>query len=1323
MQQSRIRKPLSILLSILMVLSVFGGMAFTASAVPADIDTPLTLEAKASAVTVTVNNAPSGMQYSKNGGAKQPYTEPVSLTQGETLQLYGSGTSITSYGSSDTRILCDDECCIYGNVMSLVDEFNFSTADSVGEYAFKRLFYRNDKICNHETRDLVLPAATLGEECYHSMFQGCSNLTRAPELPAETLARSCYGSMFYKCTSLTQAPERLPAAILAINCYYCMFRDCSNLTRAPELPAETLTNYCYFCMFQGCTSLNAVICLATDLSANNATSFWLEDVSSTGTFTRAKNVEWASGIDGIPTRWTVANWGRVIDLGTLTADFEAQDDDILTGTLAGDYQITAAAGATITLRDADITCLTANAAYAGINPLGDLTILLEGANTVKGGQRYMPGIYVPENTTLTIDGTGSLVASSGGNFNDESPKAAAPGIGAKRAPGIGRVIAGGSVVINGGVITANGGNGAAGVGGCASRAGNNLVSFGDIAINGGAVTATGRDGAPGIGSGNNTRCGNITITGGTVTATGDNKAAGIGGGYSSYGRGACGDITIADTVTLVTATKGENADYSVGAVENALCGTITVGGAVVGPIAVSPFVYPTPYTVTWKNGTTVLETDANLAYGAAASYDGETPTKDATAQYTYAFSGWTDGENTYGLTDPLPYVTGDVIYTATFSTTTNTYTVTWKNGDDPIEIDEGVAYGTSPSFDGTAPAKAADTYYTYAFSGWRCGDTTYGLNDTLPPVTGDATYTATFTPQARTFMIMVKKLTGATINVYDVTGETTVAQVKEMVADEAGIPASEQRLIFAGKTLADDKTLSEYNVQKESTLHVIGKVHTITWLNDDSTLIDTTSLSYGAVPTHDDPTKEATAKYTYFFDGWTDGENTYEPDALPAVTVNVTFTAVFESIVNEYTVTWEDELGNPIEIDDVPYGETPSYDGETPTKDADAVFTYYFCGWTDGVNTYVPGAPLPSVTGEVTYTAVFESTDIVYTVTWKNGDEPIEIDENVFYGETPSYDGETPTKDATAQYIYTFSGWTDGEYTYGPTDDLPVVTGNITYTAMFSTTTNTYTYTVTWKNGDDPIETDENVPYGTAPSYDGETPTKDATAQYIYAFSGWTDGENTYGLTDTLPAVIANVTYTATFTETVNQAAIDAAAAAAVDEKIEAIGEVTLDSKDAIDEARAAYDALTGDQQALVNKLDDLTAAEEAYAALAAAAAELEEAFEEYRESLLTLAEALRKDGDSEAVTALIDEAVAALTDYAYDETKTLAENQKALEDILYSYADAVKSQRKTERQDELNRQPCSLCGQHHTGSLLENLIGIIHGMIWIMRSIALITA
>ncbi|MBQ6152376.1 MAG: hypothetical protein IJJ15_01350 [Ruminococcus sp.] len=265
---------------------------------------------------------------------------------------------------------------------------------------------------------------------------------------------------------------------------------------------------------------------------------------------------------------------NVVDLSTLTAAYEAQDGDVLINALSGDYQITIAAGATVTLRDATITCLTTDAAFAGITPLGDATILLEGTNTVKGGHRRMPGIYIPANKTLTIDGTGSLVAYSGGDFSatsfSDSP--ASCGIGGKRNVSSGGAVAGGNLVINGGTITAYGGNGCAGIGSCASNGVISTKMFGDITINGGTVTASGLDKAAGIGSGKGTPCGNITITGGTVTATGDGQAAGIGSGYL----GDCGDITIAGTVTSVTATKGSNATNSIGAGYSGTCGTVTI---------------------------------------------------------------------------------------------------------------------------------------------------------------------------------------------------------------------------------------------------------------------------------------------------------------------------------------------------------------------------------------------------------------------------------------------------------------------------------------------------------------------------------------------------------------------------------------------------------------------------------------------------------------------------------------------------------------------------------------------------------------------------
>ena len=249
-------------------------------------------------------------------------------------------------------------------------------------------------------------------------------------------------------------------------------------------------------------------------------------------------------------------------LSTLSSDYTAADGETLYGTLAGNYKISIADGATVTLKDVTID---GSGNYAGINCMGDATIILDGTNNVRGYSSDYPGIYVPRYKTLTILGTGSLTAIGNG---------CGAGIGGRSDAYCG------NIVIEGGTITATGGLAAAGIG-CG------YGYCGNITISGGTVTATGGDKAAGIGSGSDGSCGSITISGGTVTATGGLEAAGIGTG--SYG--SCGNITINAGVTSVTATKGDDANNSIGAGYHGSCGTVTIGGNV-GAISKSPYTFP-----------------------------------------------------------------------------------------------------------------------------------------------------------------------------------------------------------------------------------------------------------------------------------------------------------------------------------------------------------------------------------------------------------------------------------------------------------------------------------------------------------------------------------------------------------------------------------------------------------------------------------------------------------------------------------------------------------------------------------------------------------
>ena len=323
---------------------------------------------------------------------------------------------------------------------------------------------------------------------------------------------------------------------------------------------------------------------------------------------------------------------KIIDLsGVTAAGLTAQygsatltlvDGDVLTGTLDGSTEegkvkIEIAAGATVTLYNAhingqhygggsDTECL-----WAGINCLGNATIILSGENSVTNFNRHYPAILAAHNTgsvdeyTLTIRGSGMLTATNaylgagigGGNMIDcgniriEGGDITATGGHYSAGIGGGSNSSCGDITINGGTIKATGGTDAAGIGsGCSSS---DNSSSGNISISGGTVTATGGDKGAGIGSGsspsiNSSSSGNITINGGTVTATGGPLAAGIGCGFGNDNSpSSCGVIWIGgngpDGIKKfsVTAIKGSDALRPIGhsskSNEQNSCGDIIFG--------------------------------------------------------------------------------------------------------------------------------------------------------------------------------------------------------------------------------------------------------------------------------------------------------------------------------------------------------------------------------------------------------------------------------------------------------------------------------------------------------------------------------------------------------------------------------------------------------------------------------------------------------------------------------------------------------------------------------------------------------------------------
>ena len=311
------------------------------------------------------------------------------------------------------------------------------------------------------------------------------------------------------------------------------------------------------------------------------------------------------------------------------------------------------------------------------------------------------------------------------------------------------------------------------------------------------------------------------------------------------------------------------------------------------------------------------------------------------------------------------------------------------------------------------------------------------------------------------------------------------------------------------------------------------------------------------------------------------------------VTKNTTLTAVYTNKPQTETITYHYNFGDSTKtFTDSGYPKNTT----ATVKSLEGVgFTaptgYEFLGWATAQDSnkieYAAGAPVfVDATGDNNLYAVWQVK--TYTIKWVNWDDSeVRTDTEVPYG-TELKAPEDPTREADAEYTYTFASWTP---------EIETVTGNATYKATYTKEANTYTltydldggewendttytypkkyneevevkadptkegytfagwtsaevkvengkftmpaknvtltakwninkYTVTWKNDDGSVlRTDKNVEYGTMPNY-GANPTKAADAQYTYTFKGWTPE---------VSKVTGNAVYTAVYEKTTNK--------------------------------------------------------------------------------------------------------------------------------------------------------------------------------------------
>lgn len=508
------------------------------------------------------------------------------------------------------------------------------------------------------------------------------------------------------------------------------------------------------------------------------------------------------------------------------------------------------------------------------------------------------------------------------------------------------------------------------------------------------------------------------------------------------------------------------------------------------------------YTVTFKNGEETL-LEKSWAEGSNTYDPGLTPVRAPDPQFTYTFTGWTPS-----LLDmywePVK-VTANAVYQAEFDSEIRTYTVTFLMDDGETEYATANAEYDTPVQDilPENPAKDATDEYTYTFNSWSPS-----VTDAV--VTGDMFYVASFGATKKQYSIAFVDVDDETVlkaaTLYDY-GTPFDEIDAPTVSDNGGWR-------FAGwtpnpATVTEDVTYRATYTQK----------FIITWKDDDGSVLRYDYHDAGETPDYgEDPTKPATAQYSYDFTGWT--------PAVTDVTGDAVYTATYSAAVNAYEVAFMDDQGEEIiATSSYPYGT--QVQTIAPNLSAgDAVWSTagescLFTGW----NPVILGEAV--VTGDKAYTAQCTVVPNKYSITFvmDDGTTPVATVTRDYGTLINDMLPDEPTKTATNAKTFEFARWVtlDGQ---SIAEDAELE-GNTTLKAVFNEFDRMYA--VAFVDYDNTVLKPATFyTYGATVEVPDD-PTRDAAGIYTYEFRDWNPAVTT---------VTGEAIYKATYDSTAHYGAI-----------------------------------------------------------------------------------------------------------------------------------------------------------------------------------------